>query len=249
MGDKRTLRFYLLSTPLPLWTSIITLQKTLVLKIIWLYNVLDNGLVLQIKTDCNQKSQLRADEETPEWMKHVLGNSTHFNLIENGFRFCHSNFGTCCKTGALPVQNQRCKQTDYQAYELGECGKFDFDFKRIKGGFVTLNGPDSGFKSLFYRDGYEFINLRSVQDAWAPEWVRLVLGNGEVLKCSFDEKMVCKPEGKISFVLGILICTAFSLYFSFSANGLALNKATENITTQISIESSDYGKLELISFM
>ena len=202
---------------------------------------------MQIKTDCAQKSQSRADEETPEWMKPTLGNRTHFNLIKNGFRFCHSNFGTCCKTGALPVQNQRCKVTNYQAYELGECGKFDFDFKRIKGGFVTLNGPDTGFKHWSQMDGHEFINLRSVQDAWAPEWVKLGLGNGEGLKCSFGEKMVCKPEGKISFVLGILICTAFSLYFSFSANDLALNKATENTTTQISIESSDhpnYGELE-----
>ena len=226
------------------------------------FTFVDNGIALQVKSDCSQRS-ISNYRETPDWMIMVLGNDLG---IKKSFKFCQN--GNCCSTGVLSFaesrefvpslvqistgeqEKLRCKQNNYtEAYELGECGKFDFDFKRIKGGFVTLNGPDSGFKSLFYRDGYEFINLRSVQDAWAPEWVRLVLGNGEVLKCSFDEKMVCKPEGKISFVLGILICTAFSLYFSFSANGLALNKATENITTQISIESSDYGKLELISFM
>ena len=48
--------------------------------------------------------------------------------------------------------------------------------------------------------------IKMAQNVWTPEWVKLVLGNGAVIKCSFDGGLDCKPEGKISFVLGILIC-------------------------------------------
>ena len=171
---------------------------------------------MQIKTDCSPHSQSK-DDPTSEWMKYFLGNGTHINVIKKTFRFFHSD-GTWCSTGALPVQNQRCKQTNYEAYELGNCGKFDFDPKNLIGGDITLHGPNAD-----HRGNMTFNhNLTSLKDAWTPEWVKLFLGNGEVIKCSFDETMVCKPEGKISFVLGILICTVFphmvsSLnFFSFS---------------------------------
>ena len=169
------------------------------------FNFSDNGLELQIKTDCSHDSQSKDDQTPQEWMKHVLGNGTHFNLIKKSFRFCQNGFN-CCSTGALPVENQRCKQTNYKAYELGGCGKFDFDLKKLYGGDITLHGPNEG---QFYKrfTNLTFFDLTQAKDAWTPEWVRLVLGNGAVIKCSFNETMVCKPEGKISFVLGILICT------------------------------------------
>ena len=153
---------------------------------------------MQIKTDCSPHSQSKDDPKSESWMKNILGNGTHFNVIKKSFRFFHLN-GTWCSTGALPIQNERCKQTNYQAYELGDCGKFDFDPKNLIRGDITLHGPKHGVSFNH--------NLTSLKDAWTPEWVKLFLGNGEVIKCSFDEEMVCKPDGKISFVLGILICT------------------------------------------
>ena len=154
----------------------------------------DNGLELQIKTDCSHDSQSKVDRTPQEWMKHFLENGTHFNLIKKSFKFCQGGLN-CCSTGALPVENQRCKQTNYKAYELGSCGKFDFDLKKLYRGDITLHR------------GLSFFDLTTTKDAWTPEWVKLVLGNGVVIKCTFNETMVCKPEGKISFVLGILICT------------------------------------------
>ena len=163
---------------------------------------------MQIKTDCSPHSQSKDDPIPEEWMKHFLGNGTHFNVIKKSFRFCHSNFGACCKTGALPVQNQRCKQTNYQAYELGNCGKFDFDLNTLSMGDITLHGPNAGagvMGELSFNH-----NLTSLKDAWTPEWVKLVLRNGDVIKCSFNDTMVCKPEGKISFVLGIFTYGVFN---------------------------------------
>ena len=153
---------------------------------------------MEIKTDCSPHSQSKDDPTSESWMKYILGNGTHVNIIKKTFTFFHLN-GTWCSTGALPVQNQRCKQTNYQAYELGDCGKFDFDPKNLWRGVITLHGPKH---SVPFNH-----NLKSLIDAWTPEWVKLFLANGEVIKCSFDYEMVCKPEGKISFVLGILIFT------------------------------------------
>ena len=166
------------------------------------FNFLDNGLELQIKTDCSHDSQSKDDQTPQEWMKHVLGNGTHFNLIKKSFRFCQNGFN-CCSTGALPVENQRCKQTNYKAYELGGCGKFDFDLKKLYGGDITLYGPN---EDQFYKrfTNLTFFDLTQAKDAWTPEWVRLVLGNGAVIKCTFEFDypylINCNPEGKVSFV-------------------------------------------------
>ena len=160
------------------------------------FNFLDNGLAMQIKTDCSPHLQSEDDQTTPKWMKHYLGNGTHFNVMRKSFKFCHSGT-TCCSTGPLPVQNQRCKQTNYKAYELGSCGKFDFGVKELSSGDIRLHGPTKV-------RGLTFFDLTKVKKAWKPEWVKLFLGNGTVIKCSFDEIMVCKPEGKMTFALGIL---------------------------------------------
>ena len=165
---------------------------------------------MEIKTDCSHDSQSKDDRTPPEWMKHVLGNGTHFNVIQKSFRFCHSGT-TCCSTGALPVQNQRCKQTNYKAYELGSCGKFDFGVKELSSGDITLHGPKTDYRAG-HRGVLTFSDLTQGKDAWTPEWVKLVLGNRTVIKCSFNETMVCKPEGKISFILG----TYFDMYCIFS---------------------------------
>ena len=105
---------------------------------------LDNGLVLQIKTDCSRFSQSK-DKKI--------------------FTFCQN--GKCCSTGALPAQNQRCKQNTYgfgTKYNLGECSKFDFHFDSVEG-------------NVTYHD------IASAKDGWTPDWIHLVLGNGAVIKC------------------------------------------------------------------
>ena len=43
--------------------------------------------------------------------------------------------------------------------------------------------------------------IKMASDVWTPEWVKLVLRNRVVVKCSFKGGMDCKPEGKIFFVL------------------------------------------------
>ena len=139
------------------------------------FTFLDNGLVLQIKTDCSRFSQSK-DKKI--------------------FTFCQN--GKCCSTGALPAQNQRCKQNIYgfgTKYNLGECSKFDFHFDSVDGN-VT------------------YYDLASARDGWTPKWVKLILGNApsSVIKCSFDGRMDgndrieptfinfhCEPEGRISF--------------------------------------------------
>ena len=139
---------------------------------------LDNGLLLQIKTDCKRYSQL----------------SLH-STDKKTFTFCQN--GRCCSTGVLSSQNQRCKQNNYKASELGECGKSQFDFENVQGN-VTWH------------------SVASATEVWKPEWVKLVLEKGAVIKCSFDGKLgdkpsmfsqvmhfLCKPEGNVSFILKV----------------------------------------------
>ena len=132
------------------------------------YTFLDNGVVLQIKTNCARYSQSK-DEKT--------------------FTFCQK--GRCCSTGGLLAQNQRCKQNIELASELGECSKSHFDFENVQGN-VTWHDE------------------ASATEVWTPEWVKLVLRNGSVIKCSFDGSLedkpsiffkvmhfLCKPEGNV----------------------------------------------------
>ena len=167
------------------------------------FNFLDNGIELQIMTNCSPYSQSKEDQPPSAW-KHILGNGTHFNVIEKSFRFCNSPT-ECCLTGSLPVQNQRCKQTNYKAYELGGCGRFDFDFEKLdwtRFADIALKGPKKG------REGFLRLYDITKLNAWTPEWIKLVLKNGDVIKCSFNRIMTCEPEGKISFVVGF----DFNLY-------------------------------------
>ena len=56
---------------------------------------------------------------------------------------------------------------------------------------------------LFHGEQFNvsFVNsmIKMARDNWTPEWVKLVLGNGVVVKCSFEGGLDCKPEGKIFF--------------------------------------------------
>ena len=155
---------------------------------------LDSGLVfLQIKTDCGIYSHSK-DKKT--------------------FTFCQK--GRCCSTGALPAQDERCKQNNYHPRALGGCSRFHFDFESVQGN-VTYYDP------------------ASATDGWTPDSVKLVLGNGNVIKCSFYESLggirthltgewlgdeptsmnfQCEPEGNVSFILGnVLIITITILHF------------------------------------
>ena len=159
-----------------------TIKKNITFFFLVHISFLDTGLAeLQIKTDCDIYSHSK-DKKT--------------------FTFCQNE--RCCSTGGLPAQDERCKQNNYQAYELGECGKYHFDFESVQG-------------NVTYHD------LASATDGWTPDWVKLVLGNGAVIKCSFLESLggfmpdlageelgdeprfmnfQCEPEGNVSFILG-----------------------------------------------
>ena len=86
---------------------------------------------------------------------------------------------------------------------------------------ITLHGHVGAYHSAyryvekgrpeFKKEGQREFNasyaermLTVARDAWTPEWVKLVLGNGAVIKCSFEFDypylINCNPEGKVSFV-------------------------------------------------
>ena len=87
----------------------------------------------------------------------VLANDV---AIEKTFKFCQS--GSCCSTGVLKFSESRehlsplfkysnseqeklrCKQNNYtKAFELGDCGKFNFDLNRVESiimTHITLHG-------------------------------------------------------------------------------------------------------------
>ena len=118
------------------------------------FTFLDNGIVLQVKSDCSQRSisnysAIRA--ATPDWMTLVLANDLG---IQKSFKFCQN--GNCCSTGVLSFaesrefvpslvqfstgeqEKLRCKQNNYtEAYELGECGKFNFDLDSVESIVMT----------------------------------------------------------------------------------------------------------------
>ena len=116
------------------------------------------------------------------------------------FTFCQN--GRCCSTGGLPAQDEKCKQNIYYPSQLGECRRFHFDFESVQG-------------NVTYHD------LASASDGWTPDVVKLVLGNGNVIKCSFYESLggikthltgewegdeptsmnfQCEPEGNVLFL-------------------------------------------------
>ena len=183
-----------------------------------------NGAVLQIKTDCTHYTQ--KDGLTPEWEDLILEWDPGMMKL---FEFCQNSQDgltppKCCFTGFLSGHKQRCKEIQYGAHELGSCGKFNFDFDRvesIKMLHITLHGHESAYRHSrkfvekghpeFIKEGQREFNtsyadrmLEVARDAWTPEWVKLVLGNGAVIKCTFEFDypylINCNPEGKVSFV-------------------------------------------------
>ena len=148
------------------------------------FTLLDNALLLQIKTNCSQHSQSK-DEKT--------------------FTFCQ--YGNCCSTGALPAQDQKCKINDYgfrSKYKLGACSKFDFKFDNVEGN-VTYHDLASA------TDGWtpEWVKLVLGNATSGKSGLSI---NGAVIKCSLDGKIDgnhktipdfmnfhCKPEGKLFF--------------------------------------------------
>ena len=114
------------------------------------FTFVDNGIALQVKSDCSQRS-ISNYRETPDWMIMVLGNDLG---IKKSFKFCQN--GNCCSTGVLSFaesrefvpslvqistgeqEKLRCKQNNYtEAYELGECGKFSFDLDSVENIVMT----------------------------------------------------------------------------------------------------------------
>ena len=183
------------------------------------FTFLDNGIVLQVKSDCSQLSISNYSTThdysvTPDWMIMVLANDLG---IKKSFKFCQN--GNCCSTGVLSFtesnelvptyvqfsdreqEKLRCKQNNYtDASDLGECGKFNFDLnsvENVKLPHYTLHGNLDGEQF-----NVSFVNsmMKMAANSWTPEWVKLVLGNRVVIKCSFESSGIdCKPEGKISF--------------------------------------------------
>ena len=89
---------------------------------------------------------------------------------------------------------------------------------------ITLHGHVGAYHSAyryvekgrpeFKKEGQREFNasyaermLEVARDAWTPEWVKLVLGNGAVIKCTFEFEypylIDCNPEGKILLLLGL----------------------------------------------
>ena len=111
---------------------------------------LENGIVLQVKSECSKNLQLRNELE-PDWMPLVLPNDV---AIDKSFKFCQN--GNCCSTGILSFredkhyfhngafnyesdqEKRRCKEHNFtKTYELGECGNFNFDFNSVENVIMT----------------------------------------------------------------------------------------------------------------
>ena len=145
--------------------------------------------------------------------------STHSQSGSEGnktFTFCQN--GKCCSTGSLPAKKEKynkynnwyCRENKFKANELGECGKFDFDFDSLEGN----------------------LTYSSAVDGWNPYGLELIIGNGtqilegyyNIFRCFFEKRIDgnnrnepssldfhCKPrkclfpdcEGKVSFVLKV----------------------------------------------
>ena len=184
---------------------------------------------MQIKTDCTQYTQ--EDGLTPGWMDLILEWDPG---MTKSFEFCQNSQDdltppNCCFTGFLSGHKQRCKEIQYETHEIGACGNFNFDFdsvESIKMLRITLHGHEEAYRHSrkyvekgrpgFVKEGQREFNasyaermLKVARDAWTPEWVKLVLGNGALIKCTFEFDypylIECNPEGKISFLIGILI--------------------------------------------
>ena len=175
---------------------------------------------MQIKTDCTQYTQ--EDGLTPGWMDLILEWDPG---MTKSFEFCQNSQDdltppNCCFTGFLSGHKQRCKEIQYEAHELGSCGKFKFDFdsvESIKMLHITLHGHVGAYHSAyryvekgrpeFKKEGQREFNasyaermLKVARDAWTPEWVKLVLGNVRSQKSKLNISgavIKCSLDGRI----------------------------------------------------
>ena len=105
---------------------------------------------MQVKSSCSRDSKTDYSK-VPDWMIFALANDV---AIEKTFKFCQN--GNCCSTGVLSFTESRehlspwvkysnssqeklkCKENNYtEAYELGECGKFNFDLDSVESIVMT----------------------------------------------------------------------------------------------------------------
>ena len=73
--------------------------------------------------------------------------------------------GKSCKT-IIPPQTTKCCHNTYEGNQLGQCANFKFSHDQTVEGTVT------------------FRNKRS-RDDWTPEWAKLFLKDGNIMKCQF----------------------------------------------------------------
>ena len=72
--------------------------------------------------------------------------------------------GNSCQTGIIPPQTTKCQHNTYEGNQLGQCVNFKFSHDQTVEGTVTYN--------------------RS-RDDWTPEWAKLFLKDGNIMKCQF----------------------------------------------------------------
>ena len=72
--------------------------------------------------------------------------------------------GNSCQTGIIPPQTTKCQHNTYEGNQLGQCVNFKFSHDQTVEGTVTYN--------------------RS-RDEWTPEWAKLFLKDGNIMKCQF----------------------------------------------------------------
>ena len=80
--------------------------------------------------------------------------------------FTFSQNGKSCKTGIIPPQTTKCRHNTYEGNQLGKCVNFKFSHDQTLKGTVTYK------------------NKRS-RDSWTPEWAKLFLQDGNIMKCQF----------------------------------------------------------------
>ena len=106
--------------------------------------------------------------------------------------FTFSQNGKSCRTGIIPPQTRKCGHNEYEGNQLGQCVNFKFSHDQTVEGTVTYK------------------NKRS-RDGWTPEWAKLFLKDGNIMKCQFlgglsgNAKFlnfICNVESKFLRLLG-----------------------------------------------
>ena len=143
---------------------------------------------------------------TPECSKHSQSGNEGIKTLT----FCQN--GKCCSTGSLTRKEKKkywyCRVNNYKADELGECGKFDFDFDNVEGNLTYSSAVD-----VFWLNPYGL-------ELMVGNGTRILEGYYNIIKCSFEKRIDgndrnepsslnfhCEPrkclfpdcEGKVSF--------------------------------------------------